>query len=208
MRKLPYLLVLLLLSLMLLAAAASAHAVTLPPAATQPSPFGGPPEEEAEDEDEAEDEADEDDEPEADDESDDAEVDVDDDGEDCGAEEDELCEAETEAEAEECLIEGASASFTAAAGAGEVRLRVHYRASEPTDVLVDAGLRGSKGSLHLGSRHARFHRAGVYRYDFSLGSKQMTKAVAAREFEVSLHPAGTPAGCELHLATRGPRRAK
>lgn len=198
MRKLPCLLALLLLSLMLLAAAASAHAVTLPVPATQGSPFGGPSEEETE--------AGEEDE--ADDESDDSEGEADDEGEDCGVEEDELCEEEIESEAEECLIEDASASFTAAPGAGEVRLRVHYRAFEPTAVVVDASLRGNKGSLHLGSQHARFHRAGVYRYDFSLGNKQMTKAVAAKEFEVSLRAAGAPAECEMNLATRGPRRAK
>jgi hypothetical protein len=202
MRKLPYLLALLLLSLMLLAAAASAHALTLPTVAAQGSPFVDPPEEEAEADDEAEDEA------VTDDESDNSEVEVDDEGEDCGVEEDELCEEETEDEDEECLIEDASASFTAAPGAGEVRLRVHYRAFEPTAVIVDASLQGSKGKLHLGSQHARFHRAGVYRYDFSLGSKQMVKAVAAKEFEVSLRAVGAPAGCEMDLATRAPHRAK
>jgi hypothetical protein len=191
MRKLPYLLALLLLSLLLLAAAASAHAVTLPAPAAQASPFGGPPEEETEADEEGESE-----EPEADE------------GEDCDKEEDELCEEESEEEAEECLLEDADASFTAAPGAGEVRLRVHYRAFEPTAVVVDARLRGNKGALHLGTDRARFHRAGVYRYSFDLGSRQMTKAVAAREFEVDLYAVGTPADCEMHLATRGPRRAK
>jgi hypothetical protein len=201
MRKLPYLLVLLLLSLMLLAAAASAHALTLPAPATQASPFAQPPEEEetgADDEGEA-------DEP---DEGDGVEADVDDEGEDCGTEEDELCEEGMEEEAEECLLEDADASFTAAPGAGEIRLRVHYRAFEPTAVIVDASLRGTKGTLHLGRERVRFHRAGVYRFDFSLGSKQMTKAVAAKEFRVDLRAAGAPAGCGFHLATRGPRRAR
>jgi hypothetical protein len=195
MRKLPYLLVLLLLSLLLLAAAASAHALTLPSPAIQASPFTGPPEEEteADEEGEAEDEGNES---------------GDDEGEDCGAEEDELCEEEVEEEAEECLLEDADASFTATPGAGEVRLRVHYRAFEPTAVIVDASLRGNKGSLHLGSERVRFHRAGVYRDSFSLGSKQMAKAVAAKEFEVGLRAVGTPAECEMDLATRGSHRAK
>lgn len=191
MRKLPYLIALLLLSLLLLAAAASAHAVALPAPATQASPFGGPPEEETEADEEGE--------------SEESEADE---GEDCSAEEDELCEEETEEEAEECLLEDADASFTAAPGAGQVRLRVHYRAFEPTAVVVDARLRGSKGTLHLGTDRARFHRAGVYRYSFDLGSRQMAKAVAAKEFEVDLYAVGTPADCEMHLATRGPRRAK
>ena len=192
MRKLPYLLALLLLSLLLLTAAASAHAVTLPTAATQGAPF-------------AEEETEADEEGKADDESDESEVD--DEGEDCGAEEDELCE-ETEEEAEECLLEDADASFTAAPGAGEVRLRIHYRTFEPTAVVVDARLRGGKGALHLGTDRARFRRAGVYRYSFNLGSKQMAKAVAAKDFEVDLYAVGTPAECEMHLATRGSRRAK
>jgi hypothetical protein len=192
MRKLPYLLALLLLSLLLLAAAASAHALTLPTAATGASPFAPPVEEEteADEEGEGEDESEEDE------------------GEDCGAEEDELCEEETEEEAEECLIEDAEAGFTAAPGAGEVRLKVHYRAFEPTAVVVDASLRGNKGSLHLGNERVRFHRAGVYRDSFSLGTKQMAKAVAAKEFEVSLRAVGTPAECEMDLATRGSHRAK
>lgn len=192
MRKLPHLLALLLLSLLLLAAAASAHAVTPPAAAAHGAPVA---EEETEE-----------DEGEADDEGDDSESD--DEGEDCGAEEDELCEEETDEEAEECMLEDASASFTAAPGAGEVRLRVQYRAFEPTAVVVDARLRGSKGALHLGTDRTRFRRAGVYRYSFDLGSRQMAKAVAAKEFEVDLYAVGTPAACEIHLSTRGPRRAR
>lgn len=191
MRKLPYLLALLLLSLLLLAAAASAHALTLPPPAIQASPFAGPPEEETEADEEGEGEESEADE-----------------GEDCGPEEDELCKEETEAEAEECLLEDADASITAAPGAGEVRLRVHYRAFEPTVVVVDTRLRGSKGAFHLGTDRTRFRRAGVYRYSFNLGDKQMAKAVAAKEFEIDLYAVGTPADCEMHLSTRGPRRAK
>jgi hypothetical protein len=195
MRKLPFLLSLLLLSLLLLAAAASAHAVTLPGVATQAPPFVSPPEEETEADEEGE----------AEGESGESQSEE---GENCGPEEDELCEEEGETEAEECLIEDADASFTAAPGAGEVRLRVHYRAFEPTAVIVDASLRGNKGSLHLGNERVRFHRAGVYRDIFKLGSKQMAKAVAAKEFEVSLRAVGAPAECEMDLATRGPRRAK
>jgi hypothetical protein len=203
MRKLPILLVLLLASLMLLAAAASAHAIGLP-ATAEGSPFVV----EVDEEDEADDgEADDEGDEEAGNEIDDFEGA--DEGEDCEGDDDELCEEDLELEeAEECVLEDASASFTAAPGAGQVRLTVHYRAFEPTPVLVDARLRGSKGALHLGSDRARFRRAGVFHYSFDLGSKQMAKAVAAKDFEVDLYAVGTPADCELHLATRGPRRAK
>ncbi|HWN72234.1 MAG TPA: hypothetical protein VNN15_00335 [Solirubrobacterales bacterium] len=198
MRKLPFLLALLLMSLLLLGASASAHAVALPAPAQVP-PFAPPGDDEEEADDESE--ADEGDEEEAD------EVDL---CESEDEEDEERCEeelAETE-EDEECVLEDASASFTAAPGAGEVRLRVHYRAFEPTEVAIDASLRGSKGNLHLGGDRARFHRAGVYRFSFELGTKQLAKAVAAKEFEVDLHAVGTPDDCTLSLATRAHHRAK
>ncbi|HEX8050731.1 MAG TPA: hypothetical protein VF504_04625 [Solirubrobacterales bacterium] len=210
MRKLPILLVLLLLSLSLLAAAASAHAASLPLPVQLVS--AQPDDEEAEvaDADDEEDDA-ENEEADADDPEDEGEevAEADDEGEDCGPGEDELCVEDLAAEeAEDCLLVSANASFTAAPGAGQVRLTVHYRALEPTAVAVDARLRGAKGSVHLGSERVRFHRAGVYREVFDLGSKQMTKAVAARDLEVELHAVGTPADCGMHLATRGPRRAR
>jgi hypothetical protein len=196
MRKLTCLLVLLLMSLLLLGASASAHALTLPLPAQAP-PFAAP----GDGEEEADDEL------EADDESDEEEADV------CESEneeaearcEEELLEAE---EAEECVLEDASASFTAAPGAGAVRLRVHYRAFKPTLVSVDARLRGAKGNMHLGGDRVRFRRAGVYSFSFELGTKQMAKAVAAKDFEVDLQAAGTAADCALHLATRAHRRAR
>jgi hypothetical protein len=200
MRKLPILLVLLLASLLLLAAAASAHAVGLPaPAASLLAHPQAAESDDAEaDDSEAADEAEAaDDEETADD-------------EECEAGEGELCESEDlEAEeAEECLLEDASASFTAAPGARQVRLRVHYRAFEPAEVVVDARLRGTKGTLRLGTDRARFHRAGVYRYSFDLDSKQAAKAVAAKDLEVGLYAVGDPADCEMHLVTRAPRRAR
>jgi hypothetical protein len=198
LRKLPFLLALLLLSLMLLAAAASAHALTLP-AQAQTLPFAAAAEdEEAEDESEADD---------------DGEEEGDDAAEACESEDEEAeerCEeelAETE-EAEDCVLEEASASFAVVPAAGEVRLTVRYEAFEPATVAVDASLRGAKGGLHLGSDHARFHHAGVYRDSFALGAKQMAKALAAREFEVDLHAAGTPADCALGLSTRARHRAR
>lgn len=199
MRKLPILLALLLASLMLLAAAASAHAVTLPGPAVGPPPLVTHEDEEAEAEDEEG-------------EAESASVEAgEDESEACegeGAEEEPCKEIEAEEEVEECVVEDASASFTAAPGAGQVRLRVHYRASKSTEVVVDAALRGTKGTLHLGTERVRFHRAGVLQYSFELGSRQMAKAVAAKDLEVDLHAAGTPADCVMHIATRAPHRAR
>jgi hypothetical protein len=189
MRKLPYLLVLLLLSLLLLAAAASAHALTLP--ATGPTALTAPAHDE---EDEADDEGE--------------EAEEGDESEDCEAEEDELCEEELEAEDEECVIEDASPSVVVAPGNQKVLLTIHYHSFESTMVTIDARLHGGKGGLHLGSEQARFRRAGAFHDSFSLGPKQLRKALAAREFDVDLHAVGTPADCELHLSTRGSHRAK
>lgn len=194
MRKLPFLLALLLLSLMLLAAAASAHAATvpLPAGSTMPTAL-------VDEEGEGESEAGEGEEAE--------ELE----GEVCGAEEEaeELCEEEDETEeAEECLVEDASATVVVVPGKGQVRLTIRYHSFEPTTVAVDARLRNGKGGLHLGSDRARFRRAGTFHDSFDLGAKQMAKALAAHEFEVGLRAVGTPADCELDLATRGSRRAK
>jgi hypothetical protein len=202
MRKLPLLLVLLLLSLCLLAAAASAHAAALPATTTRAALLAASSEDE-EAGDEAEAGNDEGDEAEEAGEAEFCEA------EDEEEEEEQLCEEGLEAEeAEGCKLDDASASVAAAAGAEEVRLTVHYKAFEPTPVTVDARLLGSKGGLHLGSKHVRFLRSGVYRDSFGLSPRQMTKALAAHEFEVDLHAAGTPADCALHLSSRVARRAR
>lgn len=193
MRKLPLLLIPLLLSLMLLAAATSAHALELPLG-------GGPLTALAADEESGDDET-----------GGGEGGEEGDEGEACTAEEaeDEPCEEEGGGEAaEECLLEEADAAVVATPGNDRVRLTVRYRALEPTAVNVDAGLRGSKGSLHLGNERVRFRRTGVYRDSFSLGPKQMPKALAAREFEIHLRAVGSPADCRLDLATRGSRRAR
>ncbi|HST70669.1 MAG TPA: hypothetical protein VLI94_13560 [Solirubrobacterales bacterium] len=181
MRKLPLLLALLLLSVLL--GAASAQASLLPvPAPVQP--FVTVDEEEAE-----EDEAEEDEE------------------EFCTLEEEEeeLCEEEPapkgkdKAEGEECLLKSAKAAITANPGKQRLRLTVHYRTLKPTTVNVEASLQGPKGTVRLGSEHARFRRSGVYRDTFSLPEKQAKKALAAREFLVELHVVNAPSSCDVEL---------
>lgn len=190
--KLPLLLVLLLLSLMLLAAAASAHASILPlggPSAARGAPADD--EEGAADEEEGESEAEE--------------------NEACEGEEEgeELCEEELEAEEDEaCVVEEAGVSAAVTGNGHRVLLTIRYHSFEPTAVAIDARLRGSKGSLHLGDDRVRFRDEGTFRDSFSLGPKQFDKALAAREFDVDVHAVGTPADCDLRLATRGSRRAR
>jgi len=200
MRKLPYLLVLLLLSLLLLAAAASAHALTLPTASSGASPFAAPVEEETEADEEGEAEDDE-----MEDESDECTIEDEEDVQLCA----EIAQEEKEeAEIERCVIEDATAKVSANSGNDTIRVTIRYQAFTPAPVAIDVRLSGAKGKLHLGTDRTRFRRAGVYRDSFSLGTKQMAKAVAAKEFEVGLRAVGTPAECEMDLATRGSRRAK
>ncbi len=188
MRKLlPFLLVLLSLSLLTVA---SAHALSLP---------GLPGESPAAAEDEAE-------EPEGEEaegpETEEGELDLE---EACEAGDEDGCE-ELEGD-EECVLEEATAKVAPHPGDDTVQLTVHYEAFAPAAVAIDARLHGSRGRLHLGSRHTRFRRAGVYRESFALGEKQMERALAAREFSVELKAVNTPRYCRLDL-TGAPLRAK
>lgn len=192
MRKLPPLLALLLLSVLL--AAASAQASLLPvPAPAQPLVAADEEEDEAEEAEEDEEE------------------------EFCTLEEEEeeLCEEEEPAPKgkgkddrdrdEECLLKSAKAGVTVNPGKRRLRLTVHYRTLKPATVDVETRLQGPKGTVRLGSEHARFRRSGVYRDTFSLPEKQAKKALAAREFSVELHVVNAPASCDLELTGASPR---
>ena len=201
MRKLPLLLpsLLILLLLSLLTAAASAQALSLPVPGDVPVEIAGeePEESEDEDEDELEDATPED--------LEDAEEGCD--GSQEEEEEDDLCGVAEEVEAEECVLEDATARVAALPGAGSVQVTIHYKAFNPASVAIDARLRGSRGRLHLGARHAHFRRAGVFRDTFPLGEKRMERAIAAREFEVELQAVNAPRYCRLELSG-APRRAR
>jgi hypothetical protein len=114
-------------------------------------------------------------------------------------------EEREEAAAEECVLEDATAKVSANPGKGSVELRIRYRASSPVAVAIDSRLRGGKGSVHLGSSHTRFRRAGTFRDTFVLGEKRMERVLAAREFEVELHAVNTPPYCQLDLSGALPR---
>lgn len=183
MRNLPLLLALLLLGVLL--SAASAQASLLPvPAAAQPFVT-------VDEEDEAE-EAEE---------------------EFCTLEEEEeeLCEEESapkgkgKDKGDECLLKSAQAVLTANPGKRQLRLTVHYKTLKPTTVNVETSLKGPKGTVRLGTEHARFRRSGVYRDTFSLPEKQAKKALAAREFSVELHVVNAPSSCDVALSGASPR---
>ena len=197
MRKLlPFLLVLLLLSL--LTAAASAHALSLPVLPGDPAAATGEEDEETETDDEGETGE------EGEAEEDGCVIEDEEDVQLCA----EIAEEERELEeAEACVIEDATAKVAAHPGDSTVQLTIHYEALVPAAVAIGARLRGSQGRLHLGSRHAHFRRAGVYRDSFALGEKQMERALTAREFTIELKAVNTPRYCRLDLKG-APRPAK
>lgn len=108
-------------------------------------------------------------------------------------------EEREEAEAEECVLEDATARVSANPGDHSVALTIRYRADAPTSVTIDARLRGNKGSVHLGTDHARFRRAGTFRETFLFGEKRMDRVLAAREFELELQAVNTPRYCRIDL---------
>jgi hypothetical protein len=116
-------------------------------------------------------------------------------------------EEREEAEAQECVLEDAIAKVSANPGNDTVAVTIRYQADTPASVAIDARLRGSKGSIHLGADHARFRRAGTFRDIFVLGEKRMQRVLAAREFEIELQALNTPRYCRLDL-NGAPRRAK
>jgi hypothetical protein len=112
-------------------------------------------------------------------------------------EDEEECEDESGADApQECLLSSAEATVSAAANHDTVRLQIHYTTSSSTTVAVDYGLHGSKGSLYLGGDKKLFARQGVLHLTKSLTAAQMVKVMAAKDFSVRLHVAGTPRYCQ------------
>lgn len=128
-----------------------------------------------------------------------------DDEEGCEFADEEDCE-ETE-EGEECILEAATARVTPRPDNNTVLLSIRYEALAPAAIAIDAQLRGSRGRLRLGTDHARFRRAGVFRDNFALSERGMERALGAREFDVELQALNTPRYCRLNL-NGAPRRAK
>lgn len=189
MRKLPLPLIVLLLALF--AFASPAQALSLPPLLAAPPADAGEEADEAESGEEEED-------------GEDADPSEPDDCEPDEEAEEEDCEEAEEGEGEECLLKDATARVAANPGNNTVRLTIHYKAFSPASVSIKAKLRGSKGSLRLGSSQARFRRAGAFHDSFGLSEQRMDKALAAREFAIDLQALNTPGYCRFHLtAERG-----
>ena len=126
----------------------------------------------------------------------------------------EWCVEDEEAEeASECVITEASGRVVARPNRNRLELTIRYRAERAATVTVRWNLRGRKGRLGLGTERARFSRAGAFRHrETGLSGKRMAKALASREFRVTVRAVNTPSYCksefDLHLSSRHGSRAR
>jgi hypothetical protein len=118
-------------------------------------------------------------------------------GEECeaaDAAEEVECEDEGDAEApQECLLSTAEATISASHD--RVRLLVRYTSTSPTEVVLDYGLHGPRGSLYLGGEKKHVATRGVLRLTQHLNEDQMEKVMAAKNFTVRLRVADAPDYC-------------
>lgn len=101
-----------------------------------------------------------------------------------------------EADAEECILTSAVARVAARPKRNRLDLVVRYRGERAAAVTVRWRLRGARGRLGLGTERTRFSRSGTFRHRERLrGSRQLRKALAAREFQVTVRAVNTPGHC-------------
>lgn len=114
-------------------------------------------------------------------------------------------EEEEEAEAGpsppgECVLQTASARVVAYPDRNRVRLLIRYTALASTDVTVEYGARGPKGSLVVGHSHQSFSRKGVFRLSERIGAAKMAKIRAAQSFTVTMHVPAAPSYCNQYYS--------
>ena len=95
-----------------------------------------------------------------------------------------------------CILRVARARVFVFTAHDKVRLVIHYTTYRPATVTVDYKESGSKGSLKLGSAHAKFKKKGLFRLTERLDKAEMTKVRAAKSFAVQFRIPGTPGSCK------------
>jgi hypothetical protein len=134
-------------------------------------------------------------------------------GEEPGSELEEETEEEEEEEEEfeaahsvplpsECILRSAQPSVAVQFGHGNVRLTLRYATQKPTKAGVVYWLKGSRGSLQLGSVSRHLGERGVIRLNSHLDEREMTKVRSAHAFLVSLDIPDAPAHCSRYLTLR------
>jgi hypothetical protein len=101
-----------------------------------------------------------------------------------------------------CQVRQAESTITTLPGSDQVRLSVRYRTWSPTQVTIGLKLSDHKGSVAI--EHATKHLGarGVLHLTTKLGAAVMERALAAREFDVSLRAPETPGFCAGALEQR------
>jgi hypothetical protein len=102
----------------------------------------------------------------------------------------------------ECILRSAEPSIVVQLAHGQVRLALRYAAEEPVRADIEYWLKGSKGSLQLGSASRRLGEGGVIRLSSHPGEREMSKVRAARAFLVSLDLPDAPSDCTRYLTLR------
>ncbi len=96
---------------------------------------------------------------------------------------------------EVCNLSSAEATVAARPSHDRIRLAIHYRALSPATVRIGVRFHGGKGSGNLGQSTAHLSQNGTFKESIRLGDTLMARALAAREFTVTLRISGTPSRC-------------
>lgn len=102
----------------------------------------------------------------------------------------------------ECLLRTAEPSIVAQLNQGKLRLSLRYTTRTPTRVGVHYWLKGSKGSLQLGSTSGHLGSQGVLHLSRHLDEREIAKVRAARVFIVDLDVPAAPSSCNQFLTLR------
>lgn len=106
----------------------------------------------------------------------------------------------------ECILRSVEPSVAVQHDHQDVHLTLRYAAEEPAKASVSYWLKGSKGSLQLGSASRRLGEHGTVRLSDHMDEREVAKVRAARAFLVSLDLPEAPSSCTryltLHLTAR------
>jgi hypothetical protein len=103
---------------------------------------------------------------------------------------------------EECLVRTTAATVSTSPAGATVHLSLRYTSWTPSTVAVSFTLRGNKGGLALGHATEHFAKKGVLKLTANLTDAETQRAVAAKEYDVTVHPVNTPAYCGKIFAQR------
>lgn len=103
---------------------------------------------------------------------------------------------------EQCLDYTVAARAISSLPRQMVRLEVSYDSYESGRASLSFGLKGSKGSLKLGTAKWHISRWGHLERTIHLGDRELVKLAATRSFTVRVEMPGTPSYCEIYQTRR------